>query len=94
MQRLCLAYFLAGKLVGLPFTHSKFFSRTRLTSELVRGCVAFSRDAVAELAQFVDANSIKPVVAEVFDFKNTVEAFEALQKQTSIGKIAVKIGGA
>jgi NADPH:quinone reductase-like Zn-dependent oxidoreductase len=59
----------------------------------VKGCCAFSRDSLAELAQFVDAHNIKPVVALEFDFEQTVEAFEAMNKQSAIGKIAVRIGG-
>ncbi|KAF1851759.1 NAD-P-binding protein [Cucurbitaria berberidis CBS 394.84] len=59
--------------------------------KFVKGCVAFSRDLVAELASFVEANSIKPVIAHEFGFEHLVEAFEALQKQQAVGKIAVKI---
>jgi NADPH:quinone reductase-like Zn-dependent oxidoreductase len=59
----------------------------------VKGCCAFSRDSVAELAQFVEAHGIKPVVAHVFPFEQTVEAFEAMTRQNAVGKIAVRIGG-
>lgn len=59
---------------------------------LVKGCVAFSRDATAEFASFAEQHSIRPVVAKEFNFDAAVEAFEALQNQTEVGKIAIKIG--
>jgi NADPH:quinone reductase-like Zn-dependent oxidoreductase len=59
----------------------------------VKGCCAFSRDSLAELAEFVEAHNIKPVVAHEFDFEQTVEAFEAMTKQSAVGKIAVRISG-
>jgi D-arabinose 1-dehydrogenase-like Zn-dependent alcohol dehydrogenase len=57
----------------------------------VRGTVGFSRDAVAEFARFAEANNIKPVIAQEFTFEQTVQAFEALQKQNAVGKIVVNI---
>lgn len=57
----------------------------------VKGCVAFSRDATAEFARFAEQHNIRPVVAKVFEFDDAVAAFEALQKQTEVGKIVVKI---
>lgn len=45
----------------------------------------------AEFVNFVEKNGIKPVVAETFAFDEAVGAFEALQKQSAVGKIAVKI---
>ncbi|CAO2651228.1 Nn.00g095250.m01.CDS01 [Neocucurbitaria sp. VM-36] len=63
-------------------------------AKIVKGCTAFSRDLVAELAKFVEANDIKPVVAQEFEFERMVEAFEALQKQSAVGKIAVRISEA
>jgi NADPH:quinone reductase-like Zn-dependent oxidoreductase len=59
----------------------------------VKGCCGFPRDAVVELAQFVEAHGLKPVVAHEFDFDQTVKAFEMMARQSSVGKIAVKIGG-
>lgn len=56
--------------------------------------MSFSRDAVAELAQFVEANNIKPVIAQEFEFEQVVEAFAALQKQNAVGKIGIKISDA
>ena len=41
--------------------------------------------------KFVEENGIKPVVAETFAFDEAVGAFEALQTQSAVGKIAVKI---
>jgi NADPH:quinone reductase-like Zn-dependent oxidoreductase len=41
--------------------------------------------------QFVEANNIKPVIAQEFAFDDVVQAFEALQQQKAVGKIVVKI---
>jgi NADPH:quinone reductase-like Zn-dependent oxidoreductase len=57
----------------------------------VRGQTGFSRDALAEFAAFAEANDIKPVIAAEYPFGDMVEAFEALQKQNSVGKVVVKI---
>ncbi|KAF2257367.1 NAD-P-binding protein [Trematosphaeria pertusa] len=59
--------------------------------KIIKGCVAFNRDMTAEFVNFVEKNGIKPVVAETFAFDEAVGAFEALQKQSAVGKIAVKI---
>lgn len=57
----------------------------------MKGCTAFSRDTSEEYVRFSEANNIKPVIAEIFEFGQVVEAFEVLQKQNSVGKIVVKI---
>ena len=59
---------------------------------VVKGCVAFSRDATAEFAKFAEQHGIRPVVAKGFKFDDAVEAFEALQNQSEVGKIVIKIG--
>jgi D-arabinose 1-dehydrogenase-like Zn-dependent alcohol dehydrogenase len=58
---------------------------------VVKGCVAFSRDATAEFARFAEQYGIKPVVARNSTFDAAVDAFEALQNQTEVGKIVIKI---
>lgn len=58
---------------------------------VVKGCVAFSRDATAEFAQFLEEHNIKPVIAKEFNFNAATAAFEALQSQTEVGKIVIKI---
>ncbi|KAJ4983684.1 alcohol dehydrogenase [Stagonosporopsis vannaccii] len=60
--------------------------------KIVKGCVAFSRDATAEFARFAEQHCIMPVVAKVFEFDDAIAAFKALQGQTEVGKIVVKIG--
>ncbi|KAF9697579.1 hypothetical protein EKO04_004234 [Ascochyta lentis] len=57
----------------------------------VKGCVAFNRDATAEFAQFTEKHGIKPVIAKTFEFGDAIAAFEALQNQTEVGKIIIKI---
>ncbi|PVI02091.1 NAD-P-binding protein [Periconia macrospinosa] len=60
-------------------------------AKIVKGCTAFSRDALAEFAKLVEANGIKPIIAQSFDFSQMIEAFQLLQKQNAVGKIVVKI---
>lgn len=57
----------------------------------MKGCLAFHRDATAEFAKFVEAHDIKPVIAQEFEFDQTVQAFEVLQKQNAVGKIGIRI---
>lgn len=57
-------------------------------------CTAFSRDTSAEFVQFAEANAIKPVIAQTFEFDQIVEAFGALQRQNAVGKLVVKISDA
>ncbi|KAH7359907.1 hypothetical protein BKA66DRAFT_221596 [Pyrenochaeta sp. MPI-SDFR-AT-0127] len=64
------------------------------SAKIVKGCMAFTRDSVAELAQFIQANNIKPAIAQEFEFEQVIEAFEALKKLNSVGKIVVKISDA
>ncbi|KAF2740968.1 putative alcohol dehydrogenase [Polyplosphaeria fusca] len=61
-------------------------------AKIVKGIMGFSRDASAEWIRFSEANGIKPVVAQVFEFDQAIEAFETLQKQNAVGKLVVKIG--
>lgn len=63
-----------------------------LINSKVRGQCAFSRDMVAEFAQFVEANGLKPVIGQEFGFDQTIAAFEALEKQKFVGKVVVRIG--
>ncbi|KAJ4344256.1 hypothetical protein N0V95_006199 [Ascochyta clinopodiicola] len=59
--------------------------------KIVKGCVAFNRDATAEFAQFAEQYGIKPVIAKEFAFGDVVAAFEALQNQSEVGKIVVRL---
>lgn len=53
--------------------------------------MSFSRDHSGEFVKFIEANGIKPVVATIFSFDQTIAAFEALQKQNAVGKLVIKI---
>ncbi|UPX20609.1 uncharacterized protein EKO05_0010837 [Ascochyta rabiei] len=57
----------------------------------VKGCVAFNRDATAEFAQFAEQYGIRPVIAKEFEFGDAITAFEALQHQSEVGKIIVRL---
>lgn len=59
---------------------------------LVRGVMAWNRPMTVEYMQFVEAHGIKPVIAKTFEFKDTIEAMETLEKGTEVGKIIIKIG--
>lgn len=57
----------------------------------MKGCVAFSRDSTAEFARFAEQHVLKPVIAKEFAFQDAIEAFQALEDQTEVGKIVVRI---
>jgi NADPH:quinone reductase-like Zn-dependent oxidoreductase len=57
----------------------------------VKGCVAFSRDATADFARFVEQYNVKPAIAKVFEYQDATAAFEALQNQSEVGKIVIKV---
>jgi D-arabinose 1-dehydrogenase-like Zn-dependent alcohol dehydrogenase len=72
-------------------TTSLLFESSLLMVRVVKGCVAFNCNATAELARFVEEHNIKPVIAKEFAFAEAREAFQALEKQNSVGKIVVKL---
>ena len=74
--------YIANQRIGLPLT----------SHVVVKGCVAFNRDMTSELVSFLEARSIRPVIAKTFEFDEAVEAFEALKKQKEVGKIIIRIG--
>lgn len=53
--------------------------------------MAFSRDTTAEFAKFAEQYGIRPVIAKEYEFDDAIAAFEALQNQTGVGKIVVRI---
>ena len=53
--------------------------------------MAFSRDSTAEFARFAEQHVLKPVIAKEFAFQDAIEAFQALEDQTEVGKIVVRI---
>lgn len=67
-----VASVLFGRKISTLSFQTNVYYYIMLKYATVRGCVAFSCDSVAEFAQFMEANGIKPVVAEVFDFKHTI----------------------
>jgi NADPH:quinone reductase-like Zn-dependent oxidoreductase len=80
-----------GKSLGLLFLLIVFRSMYIDRENTVKGCCAFPLAAVVELAQFVEAHGIKPVVAHEFTFDQTIEAFDTMARQSAVGKIALRI---
>jgi NADPH:quinone reductase-like Zn-dependent oxidoreductase len=76
---------------GITGKYLQYMDTTRANAQTVKGCVAFSRDATADFAKFVEQHGIKPVVAKVFEYQDATAAFEAMQKQTEVGKIVIKV---
>ena len=62
-----------------------------MLTEVVKGCLSFSRDDTAEFAKFAEQRRIRPVIAKQFDFEDAISAFQALQSQTEVGKIVINI---
>ncbi|KAJ4362900.1 hypothetical protein N0V83_010017 [Neocucurbitaria cava] len=82
---------LIGILSAAEDIPKEFVPSVLFTGKIVKGCVAFSRDATAEFAKFVEEHRIKPVIAKEFDFDGAVDAFNALERQDAVGKIVVRI---
>lgn len=56
--------------------------------------MAISRAHLEETVAFMEANEIKPEIAETFPFEGLVDAFTAISHQKMVGKIAVHISNA
>jgi NADPH:quinone reductase-like Zn-dependent oxidoreductase len=76
---------------GITGKYLQDMDTARADAQPVKGCVAFSRDATADFAKFVEQHGIKPVIAKVFEYQDATAAFEAMQKQTEVGKIVIKV---
>jgi NADPH:quinone reductase-like Zn-dependent oxidoreductase len=88
----------AGGLISMPGVltpnapiDAAFIPSILFSAKTVKGCCAFPLAAVVELAQFVEAHGIKPVVAHEFTFDQTIEAFDTMARQSAVGKIALRI---
>ncbi|KAG7408075.1 Zinc-type alcohol dehydrogenase-like protein [Fusarium oxysporum f. sp. raphani] len=59
---------------------------------IVRGFVVGSRRQMEDMARFVEANDIHPIIDKrVFAFKEAKEGFEYLRQQRHIGKVVVTV---
>ncbi|MDC3412728.1 zinc-binding dehydrogenase [Aquibacillus sp. 3ASR75-11] len=56
------------------------------------GTTMGSREELRDMLRFIETKDIKPVVDQVFDLKDTQEAFDYLQAGKQFGKVALKIG--
>jgi NADPH:quinone reductase-like Zn-dependent oxidoreductase len=62
-----------------------------MLTEIVRGSLGMSRAMVEECVEMMEAHDLHPVVAEVFEWQDAPKAFEALLKQSAVGKIVIKV---
>ena len=68
-----------------------------LDPTLFRGVFTLRRIAVGSVLQFqqmtrlVDAHHFRPIIDRVFEFGQTRDAFEYLQKRTGLGKVVITI---
>ncbi len=58
---------------------------------VIRGLVVGSREMFEQMNKLIDANKLKPIVHQVFGWKEAQQAFEVLYKQQFIGKIVIRI---
>jgi NADPH:quinone reductase-like Zn-dependent oxidoreductase len=76
---------------GITGKYLQYMDTTTADGQTVKGCVAFSRDATADFARFIEQYNVKPAIAKVFEYQDATAAFEAMQKQTEVGKIVIKV---
>ncbi|PQE06272.1 alcohol dehydrogenase protein [Rutstroemia sp. NJR-2017a BBW] len=59
----------------------------------MQGIVVGSKEDQQELCAFLEEKkvSLKPIIDKVFDFKDSVEAFEYLYSGAHTGKVVIKL---
>lgn len=61
-------------------------------AKTIRGVFGVRRNMKEEMVRFIEEHKIHPQIAKVYGWREAREAFEALVKQESIGKIVVRVG--
>ena len=60
----------------------------------IKGFLVGSRELFEDLVRAVDANKIKPVIAEkTFEFNEVKEAYQYMWDQKHTGKVVIKVSG-
>jgi NADPH:quinone reductase-like Zn-dependent oxidoreductase len=59
---------------------------------MVQGMFGYSRDMVVAMTELMERKRLRPMIAKVFEFKETMEAFKTLIKQNDVGKIVIRVG--
>jgi NADPH:quinone reductase-like Zn-dependent oxidoreductase len=59
----------------------------------VSGIYVGSRADFEALNVFIDAHHVKPVIDKVYEFKDAADAFTALDKGESFGKVVIRVSG-
>jgi NADPH:quinone reductase-like Zn-dependent oxidoreductase len=63
-----------------------------LGGKTLYGIFMYTKEMTEAMARMVEEKGIRPVVAEVFEWREAGRAFEMLAKQSAVGKIVVKVG--
>lgn len=77
-----------GLMAGLsaPINTYQFVTK----NVIIHGIETGSRAMFEEMNQFIEENQIKPVIAKIFSFKNTIKALKYMESGTHFGKIVIK----
>lgn len=58
---------------------------------IVRGVFGIKKEHTVALAKLFEEHGIHPVVGEVFEWENAVEAFRKSMRREVVGKIVIKV---
>ncbi|KAI0791064.1 NAD(P)-binding protein [Abortiporus biennis] len=87
----------AGCIHNIGFLSKEPSDTSRLLASFLFGAIIYrsvlvgSRQQFEEMSRLIEARQIKPVVSQVFGFKQAREAYEYLQSQKHIGKIVITL---
>jgi NADPH:quinone reductase-like Zn-dependent oxidoreductase len=57
----------------------------------VKGILVFSKAMLSRAASLAEEHDLHPYMGKVFDWADAPQAFEALQKQNTVGKIIIRV---
>lgn len=57
-----------------------------------RGLMVGTRRQFEQMCDAITATQLQPVIGKVFEFAEAREAYEALEAQTYVGKIVIRVG--
>ncbi len=62
-----------------------------LKSLVLRGVVGGSREMFEQMNKLIDAHKLKPIIGQIFSWKDAQKAYGAYLNQNSIGKIVIRV---
>lgn len=57
----------------------------------MRGVFGFTKEHDEFLVNMVEEHGIRPIIGEIFEWKDAVRAFEVSMDRSAVGKIIIKV---